>query len=110
MNWFRSLFSRRRMLGELGEEMRSHLAERVDELVAGGMSQREAEFAARREFGNLGMVERDSRGVWEWRILEDFVADVRFGLRMLRKTPGFTLTAVVILALGIASNAAVFSL
>jgi predicted permease len=110
MGWLRRIFSRRRAFAELSEEMRGHLDERVEELVAVGIERREAEYRARREFGNFGLIEDDGRSAFGGRWFDDFVADVRYGLRMLRKSPISTAIAIVILAVGIGSNTAVFSL
>jgi len=109
MGWLRGIFSRRRAFSELSEEMRGHLEERVADLVARGMARADAEFAARREFGNFPLMERDGRDVWRWRVMERFFADVRFGFRILRKNPGFAATAILTLALGIGANTAIFS-
>src|SRR4029077_18070402 len=109
MMWLKRLFSRRRVYGELSEEIREHLEEKIEELVAGALSRKEATYAARRECGNVRLMEEDSRVVWRWAAIEDFFMDVRFGARMLRKNPGFTAVAIVTLALGIAANTTIFS-
>src|SRR6266478_3157128 len=110
MKWFKQLFSRRGLYSDLSLEIQEHLEEKVEELVAGGMSRTEATSAARREFGNVTLVEEDSREVWRWPSIENFIADLRYGLRTLRKDLGFTAAAVLTLALGIGANATIFGL
>ena len=109
MKWLRQLFSRRRQFRELSDEIEEHLEEKIEELVADGVSREEATHAARREFGNVPLVQEDSRSVWRWLFVENLLADIRFGLRLLWKSPGFTSVAVLALVLGIAVNTAVFT-
>src|SRR6266436_2676755 len=109
MTWLKQLFWRRRLYGDLSEETREHLDEKVEELVGGGMSRKEARAAARRAFGNVTLAEEDSRNVWRWPTVEDLLADVRYGLRALRHNPMFTAVALLTIAIGIGANGAVFS-
>ena len=109
MNWLRQLFSRGRLNRELSEEIQAHLDEKVEELVAEGMSRDEAMWSARREFGNVGLIEEDCREVWAWPSVEDVFFDIRYGLRSLSHSPVFAVVALLTIAIGVAANAAVFS-
>jgi putative ABC transport system permease protein len=109
MTWIQRLFSRQRIEAELLEEIRGHLDERVEELVSRGIPLQDAVHQARREFGNMTLIEEQARDVWKWRWIEDLFSDTRFALRQLRKSPAFALAGAVTVALGIGTNTAVFS-
>ena len=89
--------------------MQEHLNEKVDELMDEGLTREAAELRARREFGNVTLIQQHSREVWQWPTLESILADVRFALRQLLKTPGMALLAILTLALGIGANTAMFT-
>ncbi len=101
--------SRARREQELDAEILAHLQMAVDERIARGESPEDAAAAARREFGNVGHVKETSRDMWGGLWLERLGQDLRFGFRMLRRSPGFSLLAILCLTLGIGANAAVFS-
>ena len=94
---------------EIERELRDHLALDAEELTAGGLSARDAALQARRRFGNVTTLQELTQESWGSRWLGDAAQDVRFGVRTLRRTPVFTVVAIVCLAVGIGSNAAVLS-
>lgn len=104
--WFR----RRQREEDLTAEIRSHLDEAIRERMARGETPEEARLNARREFGNVGLVKEVTRDVWRWRWLDRLAQDLRFGLRMIGRKPGFAFAAVGMLAIGIAANTTIFGI
>src|SRR5579859_8081871 len=109
MNPLPRLLGRTRRYSDIDISINEHIAERADELEAEGMPRKQAEQTARREFGNVALTQQQSREQWQWRALESAMADLKFTLRRLRKSPGFAITVLLTVAIGIGANTAVFS-
>ncbi len=94
---------------DLEQELRSDLELEEEEQREGGMSEQEARYAALRAFGNPALIREQTRAIWSWNWLESLARDLRFSLRTLRRTPGFTVIAILVMALGIGANVALFT-
>jgi predicted permease len=105
----RQIFARRRLSKDLSEEIQQHLDEKVEELVAEGMPREEAVYCARRQFGNVVLIEEQGREVWAWPWIENRLADLSFAFRQMRKEPLFSVVACLSLALGIGATTVMFS-
>src|SRR6266481_8682286 len=105
----RSIFHKNRAERDLSEELQFHLQNQIDEYVAQGMNRTEARHTALRSLGGIEQAKEECRDARKVNLLENFLQDVRFGLRMLGRSPGFSLLAILCLTLGIGANAAVFS-
>ena len=109
MRWFGQLFSRRRRYDELSESIREHLDEKIADLMDRGMTSEKAEQVARREFGNVTLIEQRSREVWQWPTLGSLWADTKYALRRLRRAQLFTAIALITLAVAVGANTVIFS-
>jgi putative ABC transport system permease protein len=105
MNWWQ--FKKRH--ADLERELQSDLDLEEEEQRGNGLPMDEAHYAARRAFGNPALVRDQTRAVWSWNWLESVARDLRFSLRALRRTPGFTVVAVLVMGLGIGANVALFT-
>ena len=116
MRWYyklplrlRSLFRKNQVELDLSEELKFHLQSQIDEFVAQGMNSQEARRAALQVLGGVEQVKEECREARKMNLIENFVRDLRLGLRMLRRNPGFTVLVILCLTLGIGANSAVFS-
>jgi predicted permease len=102
-------FTRKRRYDDISVSIQEHLDERVDELMEEGMTRQAAERVARQDFGNVTLAQERSREVWQWQRVESLLMDLKHVFRRLGRSPGFAITVILTLAIGIGANTAVFS-
>ena len=103
------LLHRRREVRRLDAELSFHLEQQIAENMAAGMSREEARYAARRAFGNQTLLREQARETWSWNRVELVLQNMRIGVRTLARTPGFALISVLVIAIGIGANVALFT-
>jgi hypothetical protein len=104
------LFHRRRESVRLNDELQFHLEQQIKENIAGGLSPAEARYAALRAFGNPALLREQARSSWSWNWLETLLRNIRYGVRTLTRSPGFALTAILVMALGIGATTSLFTI
>jgi predicted permease len=109
MQGLKRLFGRRRRYDDLSISIQEHIQERTEELIEEGVPRGQAEQTARREFGNVTVLQERSREAWQWPVFESLLADMKHTFRRLRRSPGFAVTVLLTLAIGIGANTTVFS-
>jgi predicted permease len=117
MRWFERfriatlmLFRRQQQTVRLNDELQFHLDQQVKENIARGLSPQEAHYAALRTFGNPALLRDQARSSWSWNWPEKFLRDLRYGVRTLTRSPGFALTAILVMALGIGATTSLFTI
>lgn len=103
------LLQRRRKEAELREELRFHLEEETDERQGQGVENEHARWAARRDLGNLTLVHENTRAAWGWTLIDQLAQDLRYAVRGLKNNPGFAITAILSLSLGIGTSLAIYT-
>ncbi|KAA6459097.1 ABC transporter permease [Acidobacteria bacterium AB60] len=105
----RTLLHRKRLSAELEEELRRHIDDQIADNISRGMGRDEARLSALRAFGNPLLLREETRATWSWNGVEQWARDLRIGVRTLRRSPGFAVTAILIMAMGIGANVALFT-